>query len=209
MSGRDWVAWHAGYENPESNLSRRLTAVQACIRQALDSAPPGRIRVLSMCAGDGRDLLGAMAKHPRKDDVDARLVELNESLAERVRVTSAGSHVDVVQGDAGWTDLYVGAVPAHLVLVCGVFGNITDADVERTIAALPELVAQGGHVIWTRYRNEPDLTWNIHTWFSEHGFESWWQSQPDAGYGVGAHRFLGVPRQLRTGERLFTFIEAD
>jgi hypothetical protein len=64
----------------------------------------------------------------------------------------------------------VGAVPADLVLVCGVFGNISDDDVKTTVLALPTLCAHGGTVIWTRHRREPDLTGAIRTWFKEAGF---------------------------------------
>lgn len=57
------------------------------------------------------------------------MVELdtrNAALAEE-RAQAAGLHqVDVVTADASLTDHYRGMVPADLVLVCGVFGNITD-----------------------------------------------------------------------------------
>ncbi|GHD35622.1 hypothetical protein GCM10010335_31060 [Streptomyces galbus] len=35
-----------------------------------------------MCAGQGRDLIGVLAGHPRRDDVRARLVELDEKAEE-------------------------------------------------------------------------------------------------------------------------------
>ena len=40
-----------------------------------------------------------------------------------------------------------GAVPADLVLMAGVFGNITDADAQQTITALPEQCAADATVI--------------------------------------------------------------
>jgi hypothetical protein len=48
----------------------------------------------------------------------------------------------VICTDAGVTDVYAGAVPADLLLVCGVFGNIGDADVQssRPHAEDPALV---------------------------------------------------------------------
>src|SRR5438874_2219130 len=57
MTGRDWYAWHDGYDDPGSVIARRLTAVQRAIVAALDRYPPGRITALSMCAGQGRDLV--------------------------------------------------------------------------------------------------------------------------------------------------------
>ncbi|MEQ1787321.1 MAG: SAM-dependent methyltransferase, partial [Acidimicrobiales bacterium] len=67
----DWVAWHAPYDDPGSNLARRLRWVQRRIRLALDDALPGPIRVLSLCAGQGRDLLEVLPDHPRRGDVRA------------------------------------------------------------------------------------------------------------------------------------------
>ena len=48
------------------------------LRVALDGAPPGELRVVSMCAGQGRDVIGVLSQHPRRSDVRARLVERDE-----------------------------------------------------------------------------------------------------------------------------------
>ena len=76
---RDWREWHTAYDG-DTPLTQRLAIVQARIADALDAAPPGPIRVISMCAGQGRDLLGVLADHPRRADVRARLVELDGEL---------------------------------------------------------------------------------------------------------------------------------
>jgi hypothetical protein len=47
----DWASWHAAYDNPSSPLSARLRCVQAHLAVAIDRAPPGRISLLSLCAG--------------------------------------------------------------------------------------------------------------------------------------------------------------
>jgi len=70
----DWHDWHDVYDRPDSPLARRLMAVQTQVTVALDSAPPGPLRAISLCAGQGRDLLEVLAGHPRRDDVQARLV---------------------------------------------------------------------------------------------------------------------------------------
>jgi hypothetical protein len=113
-----------------------------------------------MCAGDGRDLLGVLPGHSRRRDVHARLVELDPELAARgaARAASLSPHIDVVNADASVTSAYTGAVPADIVLVCGVFGNISDDDIAGTVAALPSLCAPGATVIWTRGTFAPDLT---------------------------------------------------
>ena len=141
---RDWVEWHAAYDDPGNPHARRLAIVQRRVAEALDAAPTGRIDVISMCAGEGRDLLGVLERHPRAADVRARLVELDPATSRwraLARRRSPAPSVEVVEGDAGATDAYAGAVPAHLALVCGVWGNVPDADVARTIAALPALLA--------------------------------------------------------------------
>lgn len=76
--GRDWFAWHRPYDDPDSDLRRRLAAVQGFIAEALTRQPPGRIRVVSVCAGQARDLLGVLRDHRRRHDVEGRLVELDQ-----------------------------------------------------------------------------------------------------------------------------------
>ncbi|MGH9250784.1 MAG: hypothetical protein ACRD0W_14855 [Acidimicrobiales bacterium] len=141
-----WAQWHVDYDNPGSALARRLRVVQALLGRALDTAPPGPVRLLSLCAGQARDVLGVVPGHPRRNDVRARLVELDpdNAAAAREGIRRAGlDQIDVLAADAGTTDSAVGAVPADVVLLCGVFGNITDDDIEGTIRATPMLCASG------------------------------------------------------------------
>ncbi|WP_067828446.1 class I SAM-dependent methyltransferase [Actinomadura kijaniata] len=210
---RDWAAWHKEYDDPHSPLSRRLTLVRRRIAEILDAAPAGPVRTVSLCAGQGRDLIGAAAGHPRAADVRARLVELdpeNVRAAREAALSLGLPGITAVAADASVTDAYLGAVPADLVLVCGVFGNITDADIRRTVSLLPRLCAPGAHVVWTRNRVPPDPTPDICRWFGEHGFQACWLSPPEAGvYGVGVHRFTGTPLPLEPGVRMFTFVGYD
>jgi hypothetical protein len=203
----DWRDWHDEYDLPDSWMAKRLHDVQQQIRTALDGSPPGRLRVVSLCAGQGRDLLGVLADHPRRDDVRARLVELDTRNTAVAEAGAAGlPGVEVVTADASLTDHYLDLVPADLVLVCGVFGNITDEDIRRTVGFCTQLCATGGTVIWTRHRDEPDRVPLICEWFEELGFERRWLSEPAAEYGVGVHRFAGQPRPLVAGARMFTFV---
>ncbi len=208
MSSFDWQAWHSAYADPGSPLSQRLALVQAQLRAALDRAPPGPVRLISICAGQGHDAIGVLAEHPRRDDVSARLVELDEQnvMAARGAASAAGlDGVEVVAADASITDAYVGAVPADLVLVCGVFGNISEADIDNTIEHLAELCAPGATVIWTRHRNPPDLGPHILETFERAGFGQ--LAFEEAPYSaVGASRLLAAPRPLRRGVTLFEFI---
>ena len=205
MNGKDWQDWHRSYDVPGSTLARRLSAVQDRIRIALDSFAPGPVRVVSMCAGEGRDLLEVLASHPRSVDVDAWLVELDPGNAARASASGLPG-VSVFVGDAARTDNYVGHVPADLVLMCGVFGNVTDADIHATVTAAPQFCAPGGLVVWTRHRRPPDLVPQVCQWYEEAGFELVWVSDPSLDFGVGVHRFVGTPAPLVPGVRLFTFV---
>lgn len=170
------------------------------------------MRVISLCAGEGRDLLDVLAEHPRRNDVRARLVELDprNTAAAAQQADRAGlQNVDVVTGDAAVVDQYEDMAPADLVLICGLFGNITDTDIEHTVAACSQLCKTGGTVIWTRHRAAPDRVPQICEWFEARGFERQWLSAADAGFGVGVHRFAGTPQPLRRGEHLFEFVGYD
>lgn len=202
----DWKSWHDDYDDPASALARRLRVVQHHLRAALDEGPPGPVKVVSMCAGQGRDLLEVLDSHPRRVDVTARLVELDPRNVEFARALARDlPGIEVCQGDAALTDNYAGAVPARIALLCGVFGNTSDGDIEQTVAATTQLCAEGGTVIWTRHREEPDLFPTICGWFEQHGFERVWESDPDAGFGVGVHRLATRSQPLQAGRRLFSF----
>lgn len=212
MSERDWYAWHGNYDRPGSGLARRLDAVQERIRVALDGAAVGPLRVVSLCAGQGRDVIGVLAEHPRRDDVTARLVELdprNAAVARDLAARHGLDRVEVVVGDAALTDHYAALAPADLVVACGIFGNISDADVERTIEFSTQLCAEGGTVVWTRGRREPELVPQICDWFAANGFEQVWVSDPEVSLAVGAHRYTRTPAQLHPGTTIFTFVGYD
>jgi hypothetical protein len=205
VTTKDWVAWHAAYDD-DTPLRHRLLAVQSRIRDALDERPVGPIRVVSMCAGEGRDLLEVLADHGRAPDVHGRLVELDPELAARA-AGRAPVGIDVACADAGVTDAYVGAVPADLVLVCGVFGNISDEDIEATVRGLPAFCTTGATVIWTRHRRPPDLTVDIRRWFAEAGFEQVaFDTQSEYEWSVGVGTFVGDPELLVGDRRLFSFV---
>jgi hypothetical protein len=92
-----WIAWHAQYEDPASPRSRRLRAVQVQLAAALDAAPAGPIPLISMCAGQGRDVLPVLAMHPRGGDVRARLVEKSPELVADARAACAKAGLDQVE----------------------------------------------------------------------------------------------------------------
>lgn len=152
---RDYEDWHERYDDPGSGLSWRLERVRHHIAAAL-GARRGPVRVLSVCSGDGRDLLGVLASGDGADRVSAVLMELHPGLAQRARdaAEAAGlGQVEVRTVDAGDPAAYEGAAPADVVLLVGIFGNVADADVWRLVEFAPRLCSPGATLIWSRGRH--------------------------------------------------------
>ena len=209
-----WVRWHRGYEDAGSNLTLRLRTVQRMVSEVLDGVPSSRsgpVQVVSMCAGQGRDVIDVVSTHRRRADVSAILVELDPALVAfaRERAASAGvaPYVQIQHGDASLSRWYEAYVPADLVLVCGVFGNISGSDITSTIAALPGFCRPGGHVIWTRHRRPPDATPSIRGEFAAAGFEEVEFVAPESTVmTVGHHRLDGPTVAFDPDRRLFDFV---
>lgn len=134
---RDWLEWHTPYADEQSPLSRRLRLVQGHIAALLEQRPGETLHVVSVCAGQGHDLIGVLAERADAHRVHATLLEYDQRNVDiaRALVQAAGlTAIQVVHRDAGERTFYLGCVPADLVLVAGVFGNISDADVHRVRA---------------------------------------------------------------------------
>jgi hypothetical protein len=199
----DWEAWHAAYDDPSSPLTVRLTQVRQWLSEAIDRAPAGPVRLVSLCAGQGRDVIGVLPGHLRRDDVRAVLVEANPRLAEAARsaATESGlTQVEVRQADAAAVASFADALPADVLLLCGIFGNVSDEDVKRTVEASAAMCTPGATVIWTRHRVPPDLTPRIRAWFAASGFDELAFDAPESStlMGLGANRLrrpatVGLP----------------
>lgn len=207
----DWLAWHRGYDDPASPLSQRLSIVQHYADAALRGMAAGPTRVLSLCAGDGRDVIPVLAASERREQTRLVLVEADPDLvvqarkrAERARL----EHVDVRQGDAGAPASFADFAPVDLLLLCGVLGNIDDDDLARTIAHLPRLLVADGQVIWTRGAREPDQRSQVRDVFVEAGFQELRYDGAPARHGVGHTRLVRQePEQpLTLPTRLFSFV---
>ncbi len=207
---QDWSEWHRSYDDPTSRLSRRLHVVQDRLREALVDRRK-RVQIISMCAGEGRDVIGVLADHPRRSDVLARLVELDARIADVAEGAARAASLDqvaVLRADAASTDSYDGAVPADIILACGIFGNISDDDIRRTVGYLPTLCAANATVIWTR-AEAPDrnVVSAIREWFDESGFDEVTFDAPvDDTFRVGVHRLRDAPSAYEGGITLFRFM---
>ena len=209
---RDWVTWHRAYDDPSSSLSARLQRVRWHLSRALDQAPCGPVRLVSLCAGQGHDVLGVLPDHPRREDVRAVLVESdarNAGLARRHAAEAGLPLVEVRQADASRVGSFADALPVGVLLLCGIFGNVSDQDIRRTAEAAPALCAAGATVIWTRHRRPPDLTPRIRAWFTDAGFDevAFESLDTTALAAVGVGRLRHVAHTALPAGPLFTFRE--
>jgi hypothetical protein len=208
---RDWAEWHRDYADPASELSQRLVVVTRAVVDVLDTAPPGPIRVLSLCCGEARDLTGAAAGHSRAGDLTGCAVELSGGLATIAaqNLRDAGTDIEVRCADAGRSVHWLDVTPVDLLVLAGIFGNLTDGDIRRTIATVPAIVRPGGAVIWTRHRRGGDITPKVREWFDEAGCTPTAFSSPGAGkFGVGVERVERVEDvTAAVPEVLFRFVD--
>jgi hypothetical protein len=208
---KTWLEWHDLY-NTDARLQQRLAIVQEYIATSLTHSPRGIIQLVSACAGDGRDILGVLPKHPRASDVRARLVELNPQLVERGRdyleTTPFKSQIEFVNGDATSSNAYLGAVPADVILVCGIFGNLADeAALRQLIGNLKFLAKPGAFVAWTRGHFQ-GIAYSeiVRQQLREASFEEVdFRLTATGDMGVGLHRFQGETAPLPENHTLFVF----
>lgn len=208
---RDYLEWHRDYDDPKSSLAQRLQVVQTRLEERLAAAPSGRLRLISICAGQGRDVIPVLQRHPRGRDVDAVLLEIDpENVAQARAAAARGSlgGVEVVQTDASISDAYAPYIPADIVLACGIFGNISDIDIEGTVGHLSMLCRDHAAVIWTRHWNQPEIIESIESWFSQSGFLnlSFDALENESKSGIGVAKLAGPPATFAPGYRFFTFL---
>ncbi len=207
---RDYVTWHEEYDDPTSGLSWRLSRVRDHIGEFLDRTAGQSVTAVSLCAGDGRDLIAVLAPREDAGRVAATLVELNPELADRARVTAQGLPVHVITADAGDPAVYVGLVPADLVVMVGIFGNISDPDLQGLIRSAPAFCRPGATLIWSRGRDDDihDLNDQVRDWFAQSGFAEIAYEERDTPDrpSMGVVRYEGEPMELDPTRRLFTFI---
>ena len=199
----DWVAWHEAYDSPTGSLTRRLERVRVRLDGVLRAAPSAPT-VLSLCTGDGRDLLGAeLARRPRR----AVLVELDPDLASRAAEAAAPHDwAEVRCADATDVVAFADVVPVDVLMLCGVLGNVDPDDVEHIARRCAGLVKPGGVVIWTRGGGDPDLRPDARAAFVAAGYEELAFDGSDDVFGVGVSWLVEPAPAPRPGDTLFEFV---
>lgn len=206
----DWLAWHEAYDDPSSSLARRLEVVRRRLGAVLDVAAGERLQLLSLCAGDGRDVIPVLVARATSSPVSALLIEGDEELSRRA-VEAASSGLETVEvrcADAGDPASFNDVLPVDVLLLCGIFGNIEHGRVKDVIDVVPHLLAEGGYVIWTRGVSVPDRRPEVRSWFRGAGLaEVSFDGAPET-FGVGVNQLLSgvsdTERQLP--RRLFSFV---
>jgi ubiquinone/menaquinone biosynthesis C-methylase UbiE len=208
---KDWQKWHTLYNDDGSGLAKRLKLVQESIGSSLPETLKGKYQIIDICSGDGRDLLEVLAHHPSSGNVHSYLVEIDSRLAQESERTASDRglrNVTVVNGDASSLRIYKNVIPADLILLCGIFGNISNEDIRNIIESLAQLSKRGTRVIWTRNLRNPDVVPIIRDSFITNNFkEVDYKITADGSYAIGTCEFHGLSQQLSDDAQLFTFIK--
>src|SRR5262249_33753032 len=124
----------------------QLLAVRAQIAAAAAKAPGTSVHLVSLCAGDGRDVIGTFAAADARQDMHATLIEAHPALVTRgqaaVEQLGLTRRITFRCADATHSSTYVDLRPAQILVLSGIFGNLTARDVQRLIAVLPSLCAR-------------------------------------------------------------------
>ena len=204
---KNWVEWHQDYDTPGSPLSRRLDLVRSRLSEALDALGP-EPSVLSLCAGDGRDVISVLRERTTKVG-RVVLVELDQTLAGRAGEAAIAwglTSLEIRCDDAGAVASFVDVVPVDVLMLCGIFGNVEHDHVKDMVDLIPCLLRRGGFVIWTRGGSEPDRRPEVRRWLDLAGLrEVSFDGEPEP-YGVGLSQMTrpSLPPTLLP-ERLFRF----
>lgn len=208
--GDVWGHWPSkAYQ--EKKFQFRLAGVQQHLAEAITSCPNAAVRVTSLCAGDGRDVIGTLATHPRCGNVRATLFELNPiSIANgRAQIEATGlTHVvKFVAGDATRYDSYRKVGRADILLVCGVWGHVPPHERDEMMRAIRGLVQPGGIVIWTRGAAKGAARLEeIKTLFDPPDWkEVRFDITPDGKFAVASYRLVGPGVELPPTGAIFNF----
>lgn len=205
-----WRGWpERAYQG--GRYQQRLLTVQQHLAECLDRAPRGTVRIISMCAGDGRDVIGVLSSHPRRHDAVASLVELDGQSVAAGRRRRAGAGldraVDIRHSDATAFTTYDGIAPADVVLVCGVWGHVPVPERETLVRGLAALCRPGAAVIWTRGVARGMARFGE---IAAHFAPAAWRAvrisaTPDRRWAVATYRYCGPASPLPTAGHLFHF----
>ena len=93
----------------------------------------------------------------------------------------------------------------------GIFGNISNDDVRRTIQKAPRLCRPGAVLLWSRSTDGVDRNRSVRGWLIKAGFSELDYKEFDHAQGeraaLGAARYDGPMQPLMPGQQIFTFLQ--
>jgi hypothetical protein len=207
---RDYVEWHKKYDDPSSPSSLRLRMIQAMLTKVL-AANAGPLRLLSLAAGDARDILDVLEQRPADvPRIAGRMIEILPELVATAqsRIAAIGSPLEMVEDDAGDPQNLIGHIPADVVLLIGIMGNVSDDDDDYLADVVASFCAPGALMIWSRGHDNVEMVRRIRGRLADAGFvdQRFWPV-PNGTYGLGTARWPDKPTPpLPMDRKLFTFI---
>jgi hypothetical protein len=207
----EWSDWHEAYQDESSEIVGRMMACRRHVAAVVDEAPEGPITVVSICGGQGRELIGALEDHPRKGDVRGRLVELdpgNTEFAARWAAAAGLTDLEVVTGDASVASSYTGLPAADLVVISGVFGHIHEDDRLALIDFVRQICHTGSNVVWTSHlSNGGPAEWLRRAFLDRRFEELEYDIVPgdDFRFTVTRNVYTGEQQPFHRDARIFTF----
>jgi hypothetical protein len=205
-----WDDW-SEHAYRSRTYSLRLAEVQGHLGECFAAYSTRPIRLLSVCAGDGRDVMGAMISHNVQGQVVAWLVEQNLRSVNRGTTQSRRlglqDTVKFLHADATLYDTYRNIAPSDIVLLSGVWGHVPASDRPRLVQALASFCKPGGMVIWTRaLANGVSRMDEIQIEFASPLWELVCASiTSDKCWGVVSQRYCGPQIRPASGGRIFQF----
>ena len=199
-------SWHYNYEDETSTPYKRTLIVKKLISDYLINK--NNITILSICAGQGRDVLTSL-----NEDTHAYLIDIDKDCIEYAQsyINKNDLHnVFVIEADASLISTYIdNNIPkADLILICGVFGHLSLKDINLTIKSLKQLIKPEGSVIWTKHKFDNDITKEIRNAFDLTGYkEETFISPKEEIFSVGMHKLINDTTKPIYDLKMFDYIE--
>ena len=150
-----WNDWHSIYDDKESAPYKRSIITQELVNNYLNIHKKNII-ILSICSGQARDILPAIAGREDKDRITTYLLDIDkdclEYAQEYARIHDI-PNVHTINKDASLKESYDDIPKADLIVICGLFGHLSLEDITTTVSFLAYISDNDAHVIWSINQN--------------------------------------------------------